>query len=108
MLCTESTGLPLEGGEWGYSALSASALPSGHRAPSRSEGVVHSGKEPLPRVSITLLSVTDSTILSYAHTDAGGQFELTASGQLTQAIVSARCLGYKTYTQRLTLPTRTS
>lgn len=81
------------------------SLALGAQSPTKLRGIVHSGKEPLPRVSITLLSVTDSTILSYTHTDAGGRFELTASSQLTQAIVSARCLGYKTYTQRLTLPT---
>ena len=89
----------------GLLGLICLSLTLGAQSPIKIRGVVHSGKEPLPRVSITLLSVTDSTILSYAHTDAGGQFELTASGQLTQAIVSARCLGYKTYTQRLTLPT---
>lgn len=81
------------------------SLNLGAQSPTKLRGIVHSGKEPLPRVSITLLSVTDSTILSYTHTDAGGRFELTVSSQLTQAIVSARCLGYKTYTQCLTLPT---
>ena len=89
----------------GLLGLICLSLTLGAQSSIKIRGVVHSGKEPLPRVSITLLSVTDSTILSYAHTDAGGRFELTASGQLPQAIVSARCLGYKTYTQRLTLPT---
>lgn len=89
----------------GLLGLICLSLTLGAQSPIKIRGVVHSGKEPLPRVSITLLSVTDSTILSYTHTDAGGRFELTASDQLTQAIVSARCLGYKTYTQRLTLPT---
>ena len=48
------------------------SLNLGAQSPTKLRGIVHSGKEPLPRVSITLLSVTDSTILSYTHTDAGG------------------------------------
>lgn len=66
------------------------------------KGGVRSGREPVVGASVVLLSLQDSTMLSFAYTTAEGSFDIKLKKpNLSRAMLSVRCLGYKPYTQIL-------
>lgn len=66
-------------------------------------GVVRSSGEPLPRASVVMMSVSDSTLISFAYTNDRGEYLLSVSAVADTILLSARFLGYKTRTIRLSL-----